>query len=184
MAAFGDVDPPLSSTASILEEITLDYLTDLLHRSRPSPYSLPISSNKINPNHPLNHILDSTSTSTGGTNYISGNGNPDPLNAPTGRTGYAYPPRATVHPDDIRRALRKLAPKPVVLKKGKEKEGGKGKDKDRDDDDGEEVEEGVLNRELERLEEILYLSKMIDGAQRGVGQSNAELAKFGNDDNN
>jgi len=157
MAAFGDTSPPLSSSVSILEEITLDYLTDLIHRSRPSPYTLPISTSKFNPSHPLNHLIDeSTGLEIG----------PSNLNAPTGRSGYAYPSRAKISVDDIRRALRKEGEGARVVKRKREEDGVE--------------EEAVLNRRLERLEEILYLQKMLAEAQKGTSNDISDLFAVGN----
>ncbi|PWN99104.1 transcription initiation factor IID, 18 kDa subunit, partial [Tilletiopsis washingtonensis] len=41
MYACGDVAQPEPASVALLEEMTVEYLTDLCHRARPSPYSVP-----------------------------------------------------------------------------------------------------------------------------------------------
>jgi transcription initiation factor TFIID subunit 13 len=42
MYACGDVAQPEPASVALLEEMTVEYLTDLCHRARPSPYSVPV----------------------------------------------------------------------------------------------------------------------------------------------
>lgn len=40
MYAYGDSPTPDPASVALMEEMTIDFLTDLCHRARPSPYSL------------------------------------------------------------------------------------------------------------------------------------------------
>ena len=46
MYAFGDVEKPDSDSIALMEDMTLSFLVDLCHRARPSPHKVPIPSNQ------------------------------------------------------------------------------------------------------------------------------------------
>lgn len=95
MYAFGDVPNPDPESVALLEEMTVDFITDLCCRARPSPYSLGLGTSNIsNSSSAFGATLDDQDSS-----------------AATGAGAETLPPRAPhrlrVKLEDFRHALRK-----------------------------------------------------------------------------
>lgn len=121
MYAFGDVENPDPASIAVLEEITVEFLTDLCHRARPSPHALavPVMFPTILPD-------ESSSSSS---------------SAPPRLAPHPYAARHRLKVDDVKMALRKDPKK------------------------------------LGRIEELIYLDKVITGARKAFVEPEAEEAQ-------
>ncbi|KAE8210524.1 hypothetical protein CF327_g5615 [Tilletia walkeri] len=156
--AYGDAPEADPATVDLLEDLTVDFLTDLCHRSRPSPHSLPQGpgmralvpltdfSTGTTDLHPAAiSALSSSSTPTLPPTASSSSQAYIPLPAHT--AGHPFYTRARIKVDDVKHALRK---------------------------DG---------KKFGRVEELMYLDKVIRDAKRqidvGVGAVLASGAAAG-----
>lgn len=91
MYACGDVAQPEPASVALLEEMTVEYLTDLCHRARPSPYAVPV------PVHLPNVLAEETPERPDGA---------APL-VPLRTAPHPFATRQRVKVDDLKTALRR-----------------------------------------------------------------------------
>ncbi|KAL9932597.1 hypothetical protein V8E36_008714 [Tilletia maclaganii] len=157
--AYGDVPDPDPDTVNLVEELAVDFLTDLCHRARPSPYALPQAPG-IRALVPATDQPGTSGVASGaasgtelhpaqisaiaaGANSLATTGPASTqvyMPLPPSAAGHPYYTRARIKVDDLKHALRK---------------------------DG---------KKYARVEELLYLDKVISAARKQVDVTEAAAA--------
>jgi hypothetical protein len=102
MYAYGDSPDPDPDSVMLMEEMTVDFITDLCCRARPSPYSLGLGTSSISNSSSAFGATLENSTANDGSNAVANGGDAMPQTLPP-----RAPHRLRVKLEDFRHALRK-----------------------------------------------------------------------------